>query len=266
MSWDFIIIFLLLGVFVPWRGSVRVRKLLAQPALSTTDRLSLYASTIAFQWLAAFLVAWRSFARGLTASDLALSSFASKAPAQPSLFHAVLATLFLTALLCTAQFLALRRMSQPPPERLPRATRGAAFVQQMATKIFPQIGVEKLAFAALCATVALCEEFLYRGFVFAAIQRATHGMWAASVLGSSILFAAAHLYQGRRGLFSTFLIGVVFASVRAFVHSLAPSIVAHFCVDLLGGLLAPKFFAAAAASSGEAPAASAAGGPGPPRP
>ncbi|HEX9222598.1 MAG TPA: CPBP family intramembrane glutamic endopeptidase [Candidatus Acidoferrales bacterium] len=259
MPWDFIIIFLILGVFVPWRGSVRVRKLLAQPALSTTDRLSLYASTIAFQWLAAFIVAWRSFAGGLTASDLALGSFASKAPAQPSLFHAVLATLFLTAFLCTTQFLALRRMPQLPPER-------RAFVQQMATKIFPQIGVEKLAFAALCATVALCEEFLYRGFAFAAIQRATHGMWAASVLGSSILFAAAHLYQGRRGLFSTFLIGVVFASVRAFVQSLAPSIVAHFSVDLLGGLLAPKFFVAAAASSGEAPAASAGGGPGPPRP
>jgi membrane protease YdiL (CAAX protease family) len=281
MPWDFIIIFLVLGVFVPWRGSVRVRKLLARPALSTTDRLSLYASTIAFQWLAAFLVAWRSFARGLTASDLALrpfsllalsafregNSFQKESPSGgPGLSHVLLATLFLTAFLCTTQFLALRRMSQPPPERLHRATRGAAFVQQMATKIFPQIGIEKLAFAALCATVALCEEFLYRGFAFAAIHQATHGMWAASVLGSSILFAAAHLYQGRRGLFSTFLIGVVFASVRAFVHSLAPSIVAHFCVDLLGGLLVPKFFVAAAASSVEAPAASAAGGPGPPRP
>jgi hypothetical protein len=32
MPWDFIIIFLLLGVFVPWRGAARVRKLLAQPS------------------------------------------------------------------------------------------------------------------------------------------------------------------------------------------------------------------------------------------
>src|SRR5260370_33592301 len=107
MPWVFIIIFLTRGVFVPWRGAARVRKLLAQPALSTTDRLSLYASTIAFQWLAAFIVAWRSFARGLTASDLALGSFASGAPVQPSLFRVVLATLLLTALLCTTQFLAL---------------------------------------------------------------------------------------------------------------------------------------------------------------
>src|SRR5260370_15933608 len=107
MSWDFIIIFLILGVFVPWRGSVRVRKLLAQPALSTTDRLSLYASTIAFQWLAAFIVAWRRFARGLTASHLALGSFSSRGPAEPTLFRVVLATLLLTALLCTTQFLAL---------------------------------------------------------------------------------------------------------------------------------------------------------------
>src|SRR5712691_2187464 len=116
MSWDFIIIFLILGVLVPWRGSVRVRKLLAQPALSTTDRLSLYASTIAFQWLAAFIVAWRSFARGFTASDLALrpfslpalsafregNSFHKESPSVgPGLSHVLLATLFLTAFLCT---------------------------------------------------------------------------------------------------------------------------------------------------------------------
>ncbi len=180
MPWDFIIIFLLLGVFVPWRGAARVRKLLAQPTLSTTDRLYLYASTIAFQWLATFLVAWRSFARGLTPSDLALGSWTSKPHAEPNLLHVILATLFLAGWFCATQFLALRRMRQLPPDR-----RG--FVQQMATKIFPQIGIERLAFAALCATVALCEEFLYRGFAFAAIQQATHGMWLASMLGSSIL-------------------------------------------------------------------------------
>ncbi len=40
MSWDFIIIFLILGVFIPWRGAVRVRKLLAQPALSAPAEIS----------------------------------------------------------------------------------------------------------------------------------------------------------------------------------------------------------------------------------
>jgi membrane protease YdiL (CAAX protease family) len=259
MPWDFIIIFLLLGVFVPWRGAARVRKLLAQPTLSTTDRLYLYASTIAFQWLATFLVAWRSFARGLTPADLALGSWALKPPTEPNLLYVILATLLLAGLFCTTQFLALRRMRQLPPDR-----RG--FVQQMATKIFPQIGIERLAFTALCATVALCEEFLYRGFAFAAIQQATHGMWLASVLGSSILFAAAHLYQGRRGLFSTFLIGVLFATARAFVQSLVPAMIAHFCVDLLGGLLAPKFFAAAQASWAESPPADVPSPGPPPRP
>ncbi len=252
MPWDFIAIFLVLGVFVPWRGAIRVRKLLARPALSTSDRLYLYASTIAFQWLAALLVAWRSFARGLTAADLALGLHAAKGHGEPNLLHVALATLLLSGLLCATQFLALRRMASLPAERLPRAPRGAAFLHQMATKIFPQNGIERLAFAALCATVALCEEFLYRGFAFAAIQQAVHGMWASSVLGSAILFAAAHLYQGRRGLFSTFLIGVLFASVRAVVQSLAPSIVAHFCVDLLGGLVAPRLFAAGASAAASA--------------
>ena len=250
MPWDFIAIFAVLGVFVPWRGAIRVRKFLAQPALSTTDRLSLYASTIAFQWLAVFVVAWRSFARGLTAADLGLARIAMNGPQGPILFRVAVAALLLTGLLCTAQFLALRRMASLPAEK-------RSFVQQMATKIFPQNGIEKLAFAALCATVALCEEFLYRGFAFAAIQHFTHGIGAASVLGSGILFAAAHLYQGRRGFFSTFLIGVLFACVRAVVQSLAPAIVAHLCVDLMAGLLAPKLFAPAPATS----ATGSAGGP-----
>jgi len=86
------------------------------------------------------------------------------------------------------------------------------------------------------------------------------------MLGSSILFAAAHLYQGRRGLFSTLLIGVVFATARVFTQSLIPAMAAHFCVDLLGGLLAPRFFAAAQASWAESPPATDAVGPGPPPP
>src|SRR5260370_7906139 len=40
MSWHFIIIFLILGLFVPCRASLPVPQLLAQPPLSTTARLS----------------------------------------------------------------------------------------------------------------------------------------------------------------------------------------------------------------------------------
>src|SRR6202521_2639151 len=72
MPWDFWLIFVVLGVILPWRGRARLRKLLATPSVSTTERLSLYASTIAFQWAMVAMVAWRAWAHGFTAAELGL--------------------------------------------------------------------------------------------------------------------------------------------------------------------------------------------------
>src|SRR5260370_1482665 len=66
IPWDFILILIVLGVLVPWRGAVRVRRLLAQPALTSSQRLFLYASTITFQWFIVAVVYWRSAPRHLT--------------------------------------------------------------------------------------------------------------------------------------------------------------------------------------------------------
>jgi membrane protease YdiL (CAAX protease family) len=223
VPWDFILIFLVLGVIVPWRGVIRVRKLLARAALATTDRLALYASTIAFQWLAVAIVAWRSLARGLCLADLALIL--------PRPRHTAIVAALITTAFCAFQFLGLRYTA-----RLPSNQRGR--VQQIAAKVFPQNTIEQLVFVALVVTVALCEEFRYRGFVFAAMSRATRQSWLAALV-SALLFAVAHLYQGRRGLISIFVIGVVFAIARITEQSLAPAIAAHLFVDLVAGLLAP---------------------------
>ena len=72
IPWDFILILIVLGVLVPWRGAVRVKRLLAQDALTTSQRLSLYVSTIAFQWLLVAVIFWRSFSRHLSLNELGL--------------------------------------------------------------------------------------------------------------------------------------------------------------------------------------------------
>jgi hypothetical protein len=56
MPWDFWLIFFALGLVLPWRGRARMKKLLAMPHVSSMERLVLYASTIAFQWLAVAVV------------------------------------------------------------------------------------------------------------------------------------------------------------------------------------------------------------------
>src|ERR1700681_1399625 len=71
LPWDFALILLVLAIIVPWRGTVRVRELLARPALSPPDRIAMYGSTIAFQWVAAGFTVWRIHARAGTGSFLA---------------------------------------------------------------------------------------------------------------------------------------------------------------------------------------------------
>ena len=225
MPWDFIFILLVLGVVVPWRGTARVKKLLDRPRLGTTDRLALYASTIAFQCTAAAVVAWRSLARGLTPRQLGLTL--------TDLPLAAGVTAALSILLVAQQIVGLRRMARKSAEH-------PSHLLRIALKLFPQTAVERLAFIALAATVALCEEFLYRGFVFAAIRQAAGGSLAAAAIGSALLFSVAHLYQGRRGVISTFVVGLIFAGTRIFTQSLAPPIVVHLLVDLVAGLAAPR--------------------------
>jgi len=226
LPWDFALILLVLGVVVPWRGAARVQKLLARPELATADRLGLYASTIAFQWAAAAIVAWRSIARGLNPAQLGI------AVPQPEL--ALATSLALCFLFGATQIYSLRKLSRLPPER-----RG--FLAELARKIMPHTAVEALAFFALAATVAICEEFLYRGFVFTVVERLFGGSAVVATLISSGLFALAHLYQRRRGLASTFVVGLIFAGVRILTGSLAPSIVAHMLTDLIAGLGAWKW-------------------------
>ncbi len=227
--WDLALIVAFLGTAVPWMGRRRVQQLLRVPQTSTVERLTLYASTMAFQWLIAAVILWR-----VTAERIAIQRLGVQLP------HALLTGTVaagLSALIFANQMYSVRRI-------------GAAKVDerniliQLALKIFPQNVTERLAFFAVVVTVALCEEWIYRGFVQLMFQS-----WArsavAGIVGSAVLFAGAHVYQGRRGIVSTFSVGLIFSVVRFWTGSLVPSVAAHFVADLTTGYLAPHFVMAA---------------------
>ena len=111
---------------------------------------------------------------------------------------------------------------------------------QMATRIFPRSRFERAAFLLVVLTVAFCEELIYRGFVQQLFTAWCGGLALAGIAVSAALFSFAHLYQGRRGLASTFAAGLLFAGVRWWCGSLLPAVVAHFVADLTIGFLAPK--------------------------
>ena len=225
MPWDILLIFFVLGVIVPWRGRQRLQQLLAKPRVESGERLSLYFSTIAFQWIAATVAAWRAWAHGYTATQLGL--------AMPARFRLWAITVFGAVLIVTLQWLNLRRMGRSSsPLRGP--------IQALAERILPQSTKELIPFLALALTAGLCEEFLYRGFAMAVIGR-TGLPTGVVILLSSILFGLAHLYQGRAGFVSTMVLGILFGISRAALGSLLPVIVWHVGVDVVAGTAGPKY-------------------------
>ena len=64
---------------------------------------------------------------------------------------------------------------------------------------------------------------------------------AGAALLSSAWFALAHLYQGRRGVITTFVVGLIFVSVRIWTGSLIPAVAAHIGIDLVVGIGMSRF-------------------------
>lgn len=225
MDWGFAIILLFLGLVVPLVGQRRVRRLMLVPVTTAMDRLTLYGSTIAVQWVAVVIILWRTAVRGIHPNRLGL--------AVPNPPLTVLSSIILSLVLLANQIFSIRRLTARPSE-----IKGV--LPELALKIFPQTDVERLVFIALVTTVALCEELIYRGFVQRVFQDLGGGLAVAGVIVSAVFFALAHVYQGRRGIVSTFVVGVIFATVRWWTGSLIPTAFAHFVADLTVGLLAPS--------------------------
>jgi CAAX protease family protein len=229
IPWDFVLVLVFLGVIVPWRGDARMKRLLSKSELTSADRLSLYGSTILFQWLIVGIVLWRCLARSVSREELGLSA------GDP--WQVAWTSIALTGLLCANQVVGLRKVAG-----IPEAKRGRLFA--ITEKIMPRNATESLVYAALACTAGVSEEFLYRGFVFTAFVRMIVNfgppITAAAVL-SSVWFSLAHLYQGRRGIITTFVVGLIFAFMRMWTGSLIPAIAAHAGIDLVVGICVSRF-------------------------
>jgi CAAX protease family protein len=224
MYWDYALLLILLGVVVPLAGRRRVERILRGPDPKRSDRLRLYASTIAFQWIVVGLILWRTEVHRMRAGELGLAA--------PRPILVALASAGLVALVVANQFISLGQLGKRPED-----LRGN--LAQVALRIFPRDNLERLIFSGVVATVAICEEMMYRGFVQALFSNLS-GKAVVGILFSGILFGWAHIYQGRRGVIATCIVGMVFSGVRAATGSLVPGIAAHFAMDLIAGYLFPK--------------------------
>lgn len=224
MRWDYIAILAVLAVIVPWRSSARVQALLDSQTLAPGERIALYASTMIFQWAISAIVLWRALAHGVNAAQLGLDV--------SNVGLAVVVAVVLSTLLVLNQVFGVKRIASLPPEK-----RG--LIARLAEKLLPRSRSEIIVGVALVATVGICEEFIYRGFIETIFEQELASAIAGALI-SAVFFSVAHVYQGRRGLLTTFIAGLIFSAARIWTHSLVPSMVIHFAVDLSAAIAAAK--------------------------
>jgi membrane protease YdiL (CAAX protease family) len=193
------------------------------PALSySTDRnteirnmprLALYLSAVISQWLltlvgvgVVFLVAREVFVKGFAAP-----------PWRLTLEWAVAIAMVASLALSVVIFCEGRGW-------LPRES-------ELVYLLIPGTPRERVwAVLIIAPTAAVCEEFLFRGFLLTQANDWMHSLlWAWAV--SSVAFALAHFYQGWSGMTRAGLLGALLAYPVVRSGSLYPSMLAHWMID-----------------------------------
>jgi membrane protease YdiL (CAAX protease family) len=98
--------------------------------------------------------------------------------------------------------------------------------------LLPRTTGQIALFIGASITAGICEELLYRGFLWHALA-AWMGPWLA-VLPTSLAFGLNHAYQGRAGVLRTGIIGLVMTAMVALTGSLIPAMVLHALIDIQG--------------------------------
>src|SRR5256714_5228153 len=103
-------------------------------------------------------------------------------------------------------------------------------------KLAPHTRSELTWWVAVSLSAGFCEEFVFRGYLIWAFQPLL-GLWGAAAF-SVVVFAAAHAYQGAKGILATGAVGTLLTLVVLISGSLLPAIALHVLTDIGTGLVA----------------------------
>lgn len=102
-------------------------------------------------------------------------------------------------------------------------------------ELAPSNGVEIAAWGVLCLIVGFSEELIFRGYLQTQSISLLHRI-PLGVLVTSIIFGAAHGYQGIRGMCIITVFGAMFSGITLLRRNLFPGILAHTWHDFATGL------------------------------
>ena len=107
---------------------------------------------------------------------------------------------------------------------------------QTLTQLAPSSAAEIAVWILLCIVAGFVEEAVFRGYLQHQCIAWTRGSAVAGVLIPSLVFGAAHAYEGARSMFLIAVFGAMLGALAFFRRGLRPGIVAHSWHDLAVGL------------------------------
>ena len=180
-----------------------------------------YALTIAWEWVLA-LIAWWGIRLRRTPIREILGTRRSGIREWFRDFGIALAFWIIAMTVLAAIGIALR---------LTRVTHAEKTVLNLAPGTFAQV----LVWLVLCCTAGFVEEFVFRGYLLQQFSSIRGNVWIG-VVASSLLFGAAHGYEGVGAMITIAAYGALFCMLAIRRRSLRAGMIAHAWHDSITGI------------------------------
>jgi len=107
--------------------------------------------------------------------------------------------------------------------------------QKAVIALAPQTILQILVWVVLCVVAGIVEELVFRGYLLQQFSSVGGRLWIG-VLISSLLFGAAHGYEGIGGMIAIVAYGVLFCLLAIYRRSLRAGMIAHAWHDIVTGI------------------------------
>lgn len=114
-------------------------------------------------------------------------------------------------------------------------------MKQAVGPLIPRSSSELVVFLALVVFAGIFEEIIFRGYLQRQFAGLARNIWIG-ILGSAVMFGAAHGYQGVRFMVLIGIWGAMFGVLAMMRKSLRPGMIAHAGQDALSGILLRELF------------------------
>lgn len=109
------------------------------------------------------------------------------------------------------------------------------------SSFLPEKTKELPAYIILCLSAGIFEEIIYRGFMvtyFLPMDGVADEIPWMAIFAPSVLFSLAHTYQGWTAVIKIFIFSLLLGVIFILTKSIYPTMVLHFLIDLIGGVVA----------------------------